>query len=57
MKVKYTGKSGVSFENGEVYEVLGEVEFFGKIFYRIIDESGDDYVHFLDEDFEIVEED
>ena len=51
MKVKYINKSTVSLTNGKIYDVLA-VE---KGCYRIIDDTGEDYV-FLPDEFEIVED-
>lgn len=53
MKVRYIGASDpLELLNGKVYEVL-EVEEEG--WYRIVDETGDDYL-FPPEDFEVVED-
>ena len=51
MKVKYVGTTDYSLTNGKEYEVL-TVEHGC---YRIVDNSGEDYL-FLPEEFEIVEE-
>lgn len=52
MKVKYIGKTSfLYFTNGNIYEVLA-VE---KGFYRIVDDSGEDYLYPPD-NFEIVEQ-
>lgn len=51
MKVKYLNESDVSLTNGKIYEVLS-VE---KGCYRLIDDTGEDYI-FMPEEFEIVEE-
>lgn len=52
-RVKLVGDSDpLYFINGNEYEVIGEEEGL----YRIIDETGEDYLYSLDE-FEIVEED
>lgn len=50
MKVKYKGKSSVSLTNGKEYEVIG-VE---KGWYRIVDDTDDDYL-FAPDEFEIIE--
>ena len=55
MKVRWIGESDpLFFIHGKTYEVLGE-EWDGTM-YRIIDETGEDYLYPKDEDFEIVEE-
>jgi len=42
MRVRYIGKSNpLRFINGKVYEVIGEED--GR--YRIIDETGEDYLY------------
>lgn len=52
MKVKYVGNSDpIYFVNGKVYEVLGMEE---EGLYRIIDETGEDYLYCIDDNFEIV---
>lgn len=52
MKVKYKGDSDpLALLNGKVYEVLA-IEYGC---YRIVDESGEDYLYEPD-DFEVVEE-
>lgn len=51
MKVRYLGKSNpLRFLQGKVYEVIGEED--GR--YRIIDETGEDYLYTL-KNFEKVE--
>ena len=50
MKVKYIGETDYSLTNGGEYEVIA-VE---KGYYRIIDNSGEDYL-FPPEEFEIIE--
>lgn len=51
MKVKYIGFDCTDLTNGNVYECLGqELDC-----YRIIDESGEDYLYPTDE-FEVVDE-
>lgn len=50
MKVKYIGETDYSLTNGKEYEVLGIEEGY----YRIVDNSGEDYL-FAPEDFEIIE--
>ncbi len=53
MKVKYIGKISSPLEliNGKIYECLGQ-EYSR---YRIIDETGEDYLYPVDE-FEVIEE-
>ncbi len=52
MKVKFTGKTDpLALINGKIYEVIS-VE---KDWYRIVDETGEDYLY-PPESFEIVEE-
>jgi len=52
MKVKFLGESDpLYFINGKVYNVIGEE----KGMHRIIDETGEDYLYILDENFEIIE--
>ena len=60
MKIRYLGNdsSGYFKKNG-IYEVLGKEKGFGnKYLYRIIDESGEDYLYELEDKtkFEIIEE-
>ncbi|MBQ4640942.1 MAG: hypothetical protein IJB69_10585 [Clostridia bacterium] len=50
MRVKYKLESCVSLTNGKIYDVL----FIEKGCYRIVDDTGEDYI-FMPEDFEIVE--
>lgn len=51
MKVKYIGKTeSLMLTNGTIYEVI----FVEKGWYRIIDESGEDYLY-PPEQFEIIE--
>ena len=50
MIVKYIGETDYSLTNGKEYEVLGIEEGY----YRIVDNSGEDYL-FAPEDFEIIE--
>lgn len=53
MKVKYIGESDpLYFINGKEYEVLGKE----KELYRIVDETGEDYLYDISKDFEIVKE-
>lgn len=49
MIVKYIGETDYSMTNGKEYEVL-EIE---EEYYRIVDNSGEDYL-FAPEDFEII---
>lgn len=52
MKVRFIGESDpLYFINGKEYEVLGEEDGF----YRIVDETGEDYLYTLNDDFEIVD--
>ena len=52
-KVRYLGESDPLYLlNGKIYEVIEEDE---EGYYRIIDETGDDYSYDTD-DFEVVEE-
>ena len=54
MKVKFIGESDpLYFINGREYEVLGT----GDGMYRIVDETGDNYLYDLNEEFEIINED
>ena len=50
MKIKYIGKSNVSLTKGKIYEVMSIEEGC----YRIVDDTGDDYL-FLPDDFEVIE--
>lgn len=50
MKVKYKGKSNVSLTQNKVYDVIS-VE---RTWYRIVDETGEDYL-FSPDEFEVVE--
>lgn len=53
MKVRWLGESGhFTLINGKVYEVMAIEEPY----YRIIDETGEDYLYLI-EDFEIVDAD
>ena len=49
MIVKYIGETDYSMTNGKEYEVV-EIE---EEYYRIVDNSGEDYL-FAPEDFEII---
>ena len=51
MKVKYQGKSDVSLTNGKVYEVIAVEGGW----YRIVDDTDDDYL-FSPDEFEEIEE-
>ena len=52
-KVRYLGESDpLALLNGKIYDVIEEDE---EGYYRIIDETGDDYLYDTD-DFEVVEE-
>lgn len=54
MKVKYHGKScPIYFIDGGIYEVVGKQCGF----WRIVDETGDDYLYGPEECFEIIEGD
>lgn len=50
MKVKYIGKSDASLRNGKIYEVTS----IERTLYRIVDETGEDFL-FSPDEFEIVE--
>lgn len=50
MKVKYLGESGLSLTNGKIYTVIA----IEKEWYRIIDNTGEDYLYSPDE-FSVVE--
>ncbi|WP_175384491.1 hypothetical protein [Bacillus sp. FJAT-27225] len=50
-KVRYLGKTSLSLTNGNIYDVISKDAFD---WWRIIDESGEDYCYSLDE-FEIIE--
>lgn len=50
MKVKYICETDYSLTNGKEYEVIG----IEKGYYRIVDNSGEDYL-FPPEEFEIIE--
>lgn len=50
MKVKYLKKSNVSLTNGKIYDVLSVENGC----YRIIDDTGEDYI-FMPDEFEIIE--
>lgn len=50
MIVKYTGESDVSLTNGKSYEIIS----IESGLYRIIDDTGEDYL-FYPEEFEIIE--
>ena len=51
MKVKYINETDISLINGKIYAVISVEEGL----YRIVDETGEDYLFWPDE-FEIVEE-
>ncbi len=51
MKVKYKGETCVSLANGKIYNVIS----IEKTWYRIIDDTGEDYL-FMPEQFEVVAE-
>lgn len=52
MKVKYTGETEfLMLTHGKIYEVLS----IEKDWYRVIDDTGEDYLY-PPEDFEIIEE-
>ena len=51
MKVKYIGESDYSVTNGKEYEVI-DIEYG---YYKIVDNSGEDYL-FPPDEFEIVEQ-
>lgn len=50
MKVRYKSESNISLTKNKIYDVIA-VE---KTWYRIVDETGEDYL-FPPDDFEIVE--
>lgn len=50
MKIKYNGETSVSLTNGKIYNVLS-VE---RGWYRIVDDTGDDYL-FDPKEFEVIE--
>ena len=54
MKVKYIGKTEKRyFTHGKIYETLEKYE--DQNLYRIVDDTGEDYMYCLDE-FEILED-
>lgn len=53
-RVKYDGKTTLSLKNGAVYDVIKE-ETRRKGFWRVIDETGEDYVYTLN-NFVVVED-
>lgn len=57
MKAKYSGQSdSLMLLNGKVYEVISVEDGPSNTkWYRVIDETGDDYLY-LSDDFEIVED-
>ena len=55
MLVRYLEETNIDFIKGGIYEVVGECYLFEEKYYRIIDESGDDYVYSLD-GFEILKD-
>lgn len=50
MKVKYIGKTCTDLTNGNIYECLGQDE----VFYRVVDESEEDYLYPMVE-FKVIE--
>ena len=50
MKVRYKGESNVSLTKNKIYDVIA----IEKTWYRIVDETGEDYL-FPPDEFEIVE--
>lgn len=57
MKVRYLGETNeLMFINQKVYEVISIEKVFDEDWYRIIDETEEDYLYPADELFEIVEE-
>lgn len=52
MKVVYKNKSDISLTKGKIYNVLG----LEKGLYRIVDDTGEDYL-FYPEEFDVVQED
>ncbi len=51
MKVRYKNETGVSLTNGNIYTVLSVENGL----YRIVDDTGEDYLFYPDE-FEVVSE-
>ena len=47
MKVRYIGKKSdpLYFIKGKVYEKIGESEFGGGVMWKVIDETGEDYLY------------
>lgn len=46
MKVEYVGESDpLELINGKTYEVVGEENIGGQKYYRVIDETGEDYLY------------
>lgn len=45
MEVKYTGKTDASLTNGNIYTVLS----IESGLYRIVDDTGDDYLYYPEE--------
>ncbi len=52
MKVKYIGENSTDLIKGNIYDCLGIEE---DVFYRVIDESQEDYLYPIKE-FEIIKE-
>lgn len=50
MRIKYTGESNVSLTRNKEYEVIS----IEKGWYRIVDDTGEDYI-FEPDEFEIIE--
>ena len=50
MKIKYICETDVSLTNGQIYEVIA----IEQTYYRIVDNTGEDYLY-PPEEFEIVE--
>ena len=46
MKVMYTGESDpLELINGKVYSSIGEEAVAGQEYYRVVDETGEDYLY------------
>ena len=50
MNVKYQGQSDVSLTNGNIYDVISVESGW----YRIVDDTGEDYL-FAPDEFEVIE--
>ena len=45
MKVKCIKAISIDLTEGKIYDVIETENSFGRIYYRIIDDSGDDYIY------------